>query len=431
MLDPLSVGVPIEKVVMPNGLTVLLDADHRVPLVGVRVVYRVGWAADPPERSGLAHLVEHLLFHGSRRVADGMHFRLLHDAGADFVNGTTAVDRTDLWELVPSSELALALWLESDRMSTGLENVTEARLDKELRIIERERAERVENVPNGRVDEFVRDSLFPSGHPLRATRVAGPGLDRATLDEVHDFHRRYYSPSNALLILAGDFAPEDAKALVRSYFGSIASHPTDRIPDPPPASATAASIQLEARVDAPSLVISWLTAPAFSPGDAELDVVASYLNQVGLRRFVRDTAIVSGAFAKQQSEAHGSTFRIGADLRPGGDLTAALAGIDAVVDRMRRQGIDDGDVRQFAYGWLFELQVDRDDLLSRSWIAAQSQLFFGNSNFMGRATERYRGVSAATVRAAIERYLGNERRVVAFITPNREAPIAGRLVANR
>jgi predicted Zn-dependent peptidase len=427
-LDPLTVKTRVEKVVLRNGLTVLLDPDHRVPLVAVRVVHPVGWAADPTERVGLAHLVEHLLFQGSRHVADGMHFRLLHDAGADFINGMTAVDRTDFWELLPSSELALALWLESDRMSSGLETLTEAVVEKERRIVARERAERIENVPNGRVDEIMNDFLFAPGHPFRALRIAGSGLDRTTLEEARDFHRRHYSPSNALLVLSGDFDVTDAKALVRHYFEPIPPRPTARIPDLPPASSTPALLRIEARIDAPSLVISWPSAAAFAPGDAELDVVASYLQVVALQGLVRDARILTSAFVRQRSEKSSSTFHIAAGLPTGADPSAALASIDSALDEIRRRGIDASNVHRFAYGWLFELNFDREDLLTRSWLIAHSELASNDADFIAGAVERYRAITPATVREAIERHLRNEHRVVAFVTPNAQAPIAGKLV---
>jgi predicted Zn-dependent peptidase len=152
------------------------------------------------------------------------------------------------------------------------------------------------------------------------------------------------------------------------------------------------------------------------------------LQVVALQGLVRDARILTSAFVRQRSEKSSSTFHIAAGLPTGADPSAALASIDSALDEIRRRGIDASNVHRFAYGWLFELNFDREDLLTRSWLIAHSELASNDADFIAGAVERYRAITPATVREAIERHLRNEHRVVAFVTPNAQAPIAGKLV---
>jgi predicted Zn-dependent peptidase len=368
------------------------------------------------------------MFHGSRNVEDGMHVRLLLDAGADFINAATGSEHTDYWATVPASELALALFLESDRMAYGLERITQASLDKELRILARERAERLDDIPAGAVNEIIARNLYPAEHPFHTAHVAGRELEETTLAEVRAFHRDHYAPGNALLLLSGNFDEKTAATLVRHYFAAIPPRATVPAPKSPAVEPAGVSLRLEARIDAARLVVAWPTAPLFAPGDAELDVLASYMNHVAFAPLVRERHLFSSLWARQFSEIRASEFRIGGELEPGVKPDAALAAIDAVIDDLAKNGPSDDQVRRYAWGWLFELYGQYDGLLQRSELIAQSALHLHEPDFMKPALVRYRAVTVATTRLAAERYLASKRRVVAFVAINPDAPVAGREV---
>ena len=269
-----------EKYELANGLEVLLSEDHSVPLTSVEIWYHVGAKNEVPGRSGFAHLFEHIMFQGSRNVAEDTYFKYLEGAGATLINGTTDFDRTNYFETVPSNQLDLALWLESDRMGFLLDTLTQERLDNQRAVVRKERQQSTENVPYGVAEEQFFKQLYPAPHPYNGVVIGSHAdLEAATLDDVKGFFRTYYVPNNATLAIVGDFNPADIKAKVEKYFGSIA-----KSAEPPPESIAAAPITAEKRLsltdgkaDLAKVYFGWVTPSSFQPGDAELTLAANIL----------------------------------------------------------------------------------------------------------------------------------------------------------
>src|SRR5438874_5201988 len=206
--------VKYEKYKLKNGLDVILHEDHRLPLVAVNIWYHVGPANERPGRTGFAHLFEHMMFEGSQHVGPKAHFRHLEAAGASDINGTTDFDRTNYFETLPSNQLELALWLESDRMGYLLGTLDREKLANQRDVVRNERRQSVENEPYGLVEEQLFHQLFPKDHPYYADVIGSHhDVEAARLDDVREFFRQYYSPNNASLAITGDFDPGQAKAL--------------------------------------------------------------------------------------------------------------------------------------------------------------------------------------------------------------------------
>src|SRR6202162_3620465 len=204
---PLEVPqLKFEKYKLKNGLEVILSQDHRLPMVAVNLWYHVGPANERPGRTGFAHLFEHMMFQGSKHLPGDQHFKLLEGAGASDINGTTDFDRTNYFETVPSNQLELALWMESDRMGYLIDKIDQAQLSNQQDVVRNERRESYENRPYGIVEEAVFHALFPQGHPYRPA-IIGSHVDiqAAALADVRGFFKRYYRPNNATLTLVGDF----------------------------------------------------------------------------------------------------------------------------------------------------------------------------------------------------------------------------------
>ena len=215
-----------EKYKLPNGLDVILLEDHRLPLVAVNIWYHVGPANERPGLTGFAHLFEHMMFEGSRHVGVKEHIRYLEAAGATEINGTTDFDRTNYFETVPSNQLELALWLESDRMGFLLDKLDARNLENQRDVVRNERRQSVESMPYGLVQEEVFHQLFPREHPYYASVIGSHAdIEAARLQDVRDFFRLYYAPNNASLAIVGDIDPEQTRALVGKYFGPIPSGP--------------------------------------------------------------------------------------------------------------------------------------------------------------------------------------------------------------
>jgi zinc protease len=214
---------------LPNGLTVIYHVDHSTPVAAVLLWYNVGSKMEQPGRTGFAHLFEHMMFKGSKNVADGQHWSLLEGAGgragAD-INGTTNWDRTNYFEQVPSNQVELALWLEADRMGTLLETLTKEKLDNQREVVKNERRQGVDNQPYGTWVEKTGELVFPEPHPYHHSVIGSMAdLSAASVADVQNFFKTYYAPNNAVLVIAGDIDVPQVKAMVRKYFGPIPRGP--------------------------------------------------------------------------------------------------------------------------------------------------------------------------------------------------------------
>jgi len=230
-----QVEIPYETFILDNGLTVLVHSDHSTPTVFVGMWYGVGAKDEPEGKTGFAHLFEHLMFQGSENRA-GEYFSPFTDAGATGMNGTTNSDRTNYYATVPSGALDMALWMESDRMAHLLGAVTQEVLDEQRAVVQNEKRQR-ESRPYAQMGDKIRAGLYPVGHPYRHSTIGSmDDLDAATLEDVHEWFKKYYGASNVILVLAGDVTIDDAKQKVAYYFneaptGVPLSHPKKWIPE--------------------------------------------------------------------------------------------------------------------------------------------------------------------------------------------------------
>src|SRR5437868_8963456 len=271
--------IKFEKYTLKNGLDVILHEDHRLPLVAVNIWYHVGPANERPGRTGFAHLFEHMMFEGSQHVGPKAHFRYLEGAGASDINGTTEFDRTNYFETLPSNQLELALWLESDRMGYLLETLDREKLANQRDVVRNERRQGVENEPYGLVEEQLYHQLFPKNHPYYADVIGShEDIEAARLNDVRQFFRQYYTPNNASLAITGDIDPAKTKALVEKYFSTIpAGPPVPKITAVTPPITSERRSVVSDQVELPRVYMGWITPPIYKPGDAEADLLAQLL----------------------------------------------------------------------------------------------------------------------------------------------------------
>jgi len=222
--------IAFEQFTLPTGLRVIYSEDRSTPIVTVNLWYEVGSRNERAGRSGFAHLFEHMMFQGSAHVNKAEHNQLLERAGADF-NGSTAEDRTNYYETVPSNRLNLALWLEADRMRSLA--ITEENFENQRQAVKEERRLRVDNQPyqgaftDGLTWPFDSTSCFPYAHTVIGSMA---DLDAAKLPDVQAFFDTYYAPNNATLVVVGDFNPAELRGLVNQYFAGIPSHAAPEAP---------------------------------------------------------------------------------------------------------------------------------------------------------------------------------------------------------
>ena len=312
-----------EKYQLKNGLDVILMEDHRLPLVAVNLWYHVGPVNERPGLTGFAHLFEHMMFEGSKYVGEKAHFLYLESVGASTINGTTDFDRTNFYETLPSNQLELALWLESDRMGFLLEKLDARKLENQQDVVRNERRQVIENAPYGLAQEELFHQLFPKHHPYYASIIGSHAdIEAAQLADVRSFFQLYYAPNNASLAIVGNIDTHKTKALVEKYFGPIPAGkpvPATSVKTPPIVSEKRTIVKDQ--VELPRVYLGWITAPIFTQEDAECDLIARILgggkSSRLYQRLVYDQRIAQDVSAHQSSLALGSVFTIEATCKPG------------------------------------------------------------------------------------------------------------------
>jgi zinc protease len=428
--EPPRLQVPYTQFTLPNGLHVILHEDHKVPLVSVNVWYHVGSARERVGRTGFAHLFEHLMFEGSKHVKEGEFDRLLEAAGGEN-NGSTGTDRTNYYINVPSSALELALFLESDRMAYLLDIVTPALVDGQRDVVKNERRQSYENEPYGMASIELDRLLYPEGHPYSWPTIGRmEDLTAATYTDVIEFHKRFYGPGNASLAIAGDIDPVATRALVEKWFGEVGRAAPVEPLDAMPASLTGVKQKtLTDKVQLPRLYLAWLTPPALTPGDAELDLAASVLaggkNSRLYRRLVYEMQIAQDVSAFQSSADLVSSFVIVATARPGHTVEALEKVIDEELDALRRAPPEIRELQRAvnSYEASFYARLEQSggfggkaDLLNAYYTRT------GIPDYFAEDLARYQASTPADVQAAVERYLPSDRRVELVILPEGAKP---------
>jgi len=281
-----------EKYTLPNGLVVLTHEDHRLPLVAVDLWYHVGPLNERAGRTGFAHLFEHMMFEGSEHVGEKAHIKYVQGAGATDVNGTTSFDRTNYFETMPSNQLELALWLESDRMGFLLEGLDRVKLTNQRDVVRNERRQG-EGRPYSVAREKVFQLLFPKEHPYYADVIGSHAdIEAARINDVRDFHQHFYTPNNASIAIAGDFNPAQLKDLLTKYFGPIPAGPkvepvtAATVPTPVVTEQKRATVTDTVKLD--QINFAFLLPSAYTPGDADTQLMTSILGQSSASRLYEE-----------------------------------------------------------------------------------------------------------------------------------------------
>jgi len=415
--------LPFTKHTLDNGLEVLVHEDHHVPVVGVNVWYHVGSKNERQSRTGFAHLFEHLMFEGSEHHNTG-YFPPLQQAGA-ILNGSTNADRTNYWEVVPTSALDLALWMESDRMGYLLPALTPARFENQRDVVLNERRQNYENRPYGLAVMAVLAALYPPTHPYHWLTIGAADDIRAMqFEDVQAFFQTYYHPANASLALAGDIDTETALRLAENYFSEIPAGPR---PEPVRAEASIGReirLVLEDRVEMPRLYIGWHSPPMFAEGDAEMDLLSDLLANGKASRLYRtlvyERRIALDISASQGSRELGSFFLLVATAAPGRPLVDIAVAIDEELERVMDEGptkaeMERGEAQAEAQ-FLYRLQTvggfgGKSDQLNAY------NVFCGDPGYFTHDLARYKEATPESLRRAARRWLPFDQRVVLSVVP--------------
>ncbi|TMQ71850.1 MAG: insulinase family protein, partial [Candidatus Eisenbacteria bacterium] len=415
-----------EKYKLANGLEVILHRDTRLPIVAVDLWYHVGPAKETAGRTGFAHLFEHMMFQGSGHVGEDMHFKYLEGAGASLVNGTTSFDRTNFFEDLPSNQLELALWLESDRMGFLLDKLDAKMLANQQDVVRNERRQSIENAPYGLAEEEVYHQLFPKGHPYYAAVIGSHAdVQAAQLGDVQDFFRKYYVPNNATLAVVGDIDVAKTKALIEKYFGTIPAGPQVapvNVQTPPITQEK--RVTMTDQVELPRLYVGWVTSPYFSPGDAEADI-ASHLLGGGkasrlYRSLVYDKKIAQEVSAQQLSQSLGSVFQITLTAKPGHTTQELQAALDHELDSLATRGPTEDELAAVKNTIYSNIITSLENVGGFSGVADRLQTynhFVGDPGYLNKDLARYSAVTTEGVKQFVADQLAKNKRLVLGVVP--------------
>jgi zinc protease len=417
--------VPIVTFRLANGLAVTLSEDHTAPIVAVNLWYHVGSANERPGRTGFAHLFEHMLFQGSAHVGANEHFEIVQRAGGT-LNGSTWLDRTNYFETVPSNQLATALWLEADRMGQLLPAMTQQKLDTQRDVVKNERRWSVDNQPYGTWWERLPALAFPAEHPFHHSLIGSmQDLGEASLEDIAQFFATYYTPDNAVLSIAGDFEPGEARALVEQFFGAIprgAGKPPLPPMDLPPHFGTWERQVVPDAVMLPRLFLAFRSPVFGSDAHYVASVLAAILGTGKGSRFqhslVREREIASEASAFTFDLAKGTDLLI-ADVtaRPGVSAETLEAEVVREIDRVRHGGVTDDEVQRAVALLETALVSSLQSAGDRAEKLSMFATYLGDPGLVNEQMECYQRVTSAQVSQLAREMLGEDNRVSLVYVP--------------
>ena len=428
--------IPVAVKKLDNGLTVVVSEDRSSPVVGVSVVYGIGMRLEPRNRTGFAHLFEHLMFEGSQNAPEGVFDRVITGGGGRN-NGSTRPDFTNYIEIAPSSALEPILWLEADRMR--MLDFNPATLKNQQDVVKEEIRVNVQNQPYGGFMWLdVGFNAFQKWENNHDGYGSFEDLESATLDDVKAFHRDYYGPNNAVLGLAGDVSPEEGFALAEKYFGDIPARPVPPGPDFSEALNTEEKRlqQADKLAQVPAIAMSWKMPERGSPDQPAMSVLGALLANGEASRLYqglvkgRELALNVDALYGLTSEweYNGPTlFTVFALYKPTADADAVVAATDAEIARIVAEGVDEATLARIKTQLLADWYNGMESYLSRADTLAKLQLLWGDAAVANRIPGWIDAVTSADVQRVARTYLTAANRTVIDRVP--EAMLAAKAAA--
>jgi zinc protease len=418
--------LPIEKYSLANGLSVILHEDHSDPIVAVSIFYHVGSSREVEGKTGFAHLFEHMMFQESENLGRGQFVNYISNAGGNF-NGGTGTDETNYFEVIPKNALEMALWMESDRMGYLENTVTKSSLVNQQNVVQNEKRQSVDNAPYGFADFLILKNLYPKGHPY-SWDVIGEmqDLTNATVDDVKAFHKKFYSPANAFLVITGDINKEDVKTLVEKYFGEIPGGEKIEKRTPMPASLTS-TIKLyheDNFAKAPQLTMVFPTVEQFSKDSYALDFLGDLLatskKSPLYTILVKEKKLTSRVSARNRSQELTGSFRISVTANPGVNLNDVEKAIFEGFDRFETDGFTEEDLLRIKAENETRFYNGFASNLNKASILGSYTMFTGDPEFYKKDLANIQSVTMSDVKAVFEKYIKGKNFVETSFIPKGE-----------
>ena len=405
---------------LPNGLTVVVEEDHSVPIVHLNLTYHVGSKNEKAGRTGFAHLFEHLMFKGSKNVEPEAHTSMIASVGGQ-ANAFTTEDETTFWETFPSQFLPLALWMEADRMATL--RITKETVDSEREVVKEERRLRVDNQPYGRLNEIIYDQVFTT-HPYKHVPIGSMvDLDAATVEDVRDFYATFYVPENATLTIVGDLDSAQTMQMITQYLGRVpkAAKPVPRdIPKEPPQTAER-RITLKEPWPLPAVVVAYHITYDGNPDSYPLHIAGKVLSDGEssriYKKLVYEQQLAVAAFGGPNLIEDANLFYAVAIVQPGRTPDQAINALIAEFDRLKNEPISDRDLQrtknQFARDYILNRESDQD----KARVLSHAVVIHHDIKTADGEFDIFQSLTAADVQRVAKTYFTPQNRTVLTLLP--------------
>ncbi len=415
--------VPYEKLLLDNGLTVLLHHDNSDPIVHVNVTYHVGSGREELGKSGFAHFFEHMMFQGSKNVGDEQHFKIVSEAGGT-LNGTTSIDKTNYYQTVPKNHLEKMLWLESDRMGFLLPAITQESFEVQRATVKNERGQNFDNKPYGMIGERNAEALYPYGHPYSWPTIGYTAdLNQVDVNDLKAFFKRWYGPNNATITIGGDFNRAQTLEWVVKYFGTIPRGPEVRdLEKTKVALDSDRYVSFEDNITLPLIRKSWPTVYARHEDEAPLDVLMSIIGTGKTSLLYKN--MVKNGYAVQAGAGHGCselscTFTVLALPSPA--KGKSLADLDQMIaetfEEFERRGVNQTDVDRMKIGIRKGFIYGLESVQGKVSNLARWETFDNNPNLAQAELDRYANVTTEDVMRVYRQYIKGKPSVTLSVVP--------------
>ncbi|RXG31302.1 M16 family metallopeptidase [Leeuwenhoekiella palythoae] len=415
--------VEFEEYDLDNGLHVILHQDNTAPVVTTSVMYHVGGKDREDSRTGFAHFFEHLLFEGTENIENGKWFEIVSSNGGTN-NANTSQDRTYYYEVFPSNNLELGLWMESERMLHPV--IKQDGVDTQNEVVKEERRLRYDNSPYGQFLFAISEQLFEN-HPYKDPNVGYmEDLDAASLQEFKDYFDKYYKPSNAVLVVAGDIEVDETKKLIEDYFGPIPSGPAleRSYPTEEPITEATRSQFYDSNIQVPAILTAYRT-PGYGDRDAYvLNMISSYLSDGKssklYKKMVDDEkkALQIGAINLEQ-EDYGMYIIFGLPLGET-SLDTLIEGMEEEITKLRNELISESDYEKLQNKAETNFVNSNSSVEGIANTLARNYMLYDDTNLINSEIEIYRSITREEIKEVANKYLKPNQRVEVEYLPKKE-----------
>jgi zinc protease len=418
-----DISIQIEKYKLPNGLTVVLNVDKSDPIAALAVYYHVGSSREVPGKTGFAHLFEHMMFQRSENVPEDTYFKNIQGAGGT-LNGSTNQDRTNYYEIVPKNALEIAMWMESDRMGYLENTVTKAALTNQQNVVQNEKRESVDNAAYGFNQGLIGKNLYPKGHPYNWTVIGEmEDLTGATVEDVRAFHKKFYAPNNATLVISGDINKEEVKAWIVKYFGEIPAGEKIEKRGPMPVSL-ASTIKLyheDNFAKAPQLTMVFPTVERYSKDSYALNFLGDLL--AGTKKsplyvvLVKDKKLTSRVMTRNGPQELAGSFTISVGANPNTNLTEVEKAIFEGFAKFEKDGFTEEDLTRIKAGYETRFYNSFASVQGKAFQFAEYTMNTDDPEYYKKDLAANQAVTMADIKAVYNKYIKGKNFVETSFVP--------------